>query len=72
MNQKEGIEKLVKLLTQQESIDEDIKSIKDELKESGHNPAILVAVAKAIVKNKVDDLLDKANGTIQAVDVARS
>jgi len=72
MLEKEGIGKLVKLFTAQESLDEEIKEVKDELKEAGFDPAVLVAVAKAIVKNKVDQILDKANNTIRIVDIARS
>jgi len=36
------------------------------------DPAILSAVAKAIVKNDVDSLLAKSNDIIDAVELARS
>jgi uncharacterized protein (UPF0335 family) len=72
MQAKEVIAKLVRLYTEEESIAEQVKDIKSEAKESGLDPAILSAVAKAVVKNKVDDLKDKSNATLAAIDIARS
>lgn len=72
MQAKEAIAKLVKLFTEEESISEQVKEVKDEIKESGHDAAVLSAVAKAIVKNKVDDLADKSNAMLAAIDISRS
>ena len=72
MEKREAIAKLVKLYTQEQSLAEEIKSIKDEAKESGLNPSILSAVAKAIVNNKVDELKAKSDEIIETIDVARS
>lgn len=72
MQPKEVIAKLVRLYTEEESIAEQVKEIKNEAKESGLDPAILSAVAKAVVKNKVDDLKEKSNATLAAIDIARS
>jgi uncharacterized protein (UPF0335 family) len=72
MQSKEAIAKLVRLYTEEQSLSEDIKAVKDEAKESGLDPAILSAVAKAIVKNKVDDLIAKSNEVLKAIDISRS
>lgn len=72
MNQKEAIAKLVKVFLEEESLKETIKDLKSDIKESGLNPAILSAVAKAIVGNGVDNLIEKSEETIAAIAVARS
>jgi len=72
MNQKEAIASLVKLYTQEQSLAEEIKDIKDTAKESDLDPAIISAVAKAIVKNKVDDLKVKSDEILKAIEVSRS
>lgn len=72
MNSKEAIAKFVNIITQIEALNDDLKVIKDEAKESGLNVPILVAVAKAIVSNKVDDLTKKSNETLEAIEVSRS
>lgn len=72
MNQKEAIASLVRIYTQEQSLAEEAKEIKDEAKESGLDPAIISAVAKAIVKNKVDDLKAKSDEILKAIEVSRS
>lgn len=72
MNQKEAIEKLVRIYTQEQSLAEEAKDIKDEAKESGLDPAIVSAVAKAIVKNKVDELKAKSDEILKAINISRS
>lgn len=72
MNQKEAIASLVKLYSQEQSLAEEIKDIKDAAKESDLDPAIISAVAKAIVKNKVDDLKVKSDEILKAIEVSRS
>lgn len=71
-SQKEFIAQLVKHFTHIESINEEVKEIKDSIKEAGFDQAILSAVAKAIVKDAVNDLLTKSNDIIDAVELARS
>lgn len=71
MNQKEAIAKLVSLFTEEESLKEQIAEVKSEIKESGMNAAVLASVAKAIVANKVDELLEKSESTLEAIEVAR-
>lgn len=72
MNAKQAIEKMVKILTEIDSLNEDLKEIKDEAKASELNVAVLSAVAKAIVGNKVDELKTKSNDVLDAIEVARS
>ena len=72
MQSKEAIAKLVKLYTQEQSLAEEIKEVKDEAKASGLNPAILSAVAKAVVKGQVDELIEKSESTLEAIQIARS
>jgi uncharacterized protein (UPF0335 family) len=72
MQSKEAIAKLVKLYTQEQSLAEEIKEVKDEAKSSGLNPAILSAVAKAVVKGQVDELIEKSESTLEAIQIARS
>jgi cell division septum initiation protein DivIVA len=71
MNQKEAIAKLVSLFTEEESLKEQIAEVKSEIKESGMNAVVLASVAKAIVANKVDELLEKSESTLEAIEVAR-
>lgn len=72
MNEKQCIEKLTQLFTEEESIKEQVKEVADEAKESGLDVAPLKAIAKAIVANKVDELKEKSEALIRLVDVARS
>lgn len=70
--EKEIIASLVTLFTEEESIKEQVSAEKDAAKELGFDPAILAAVAKAIVKNKVDDLIEKSESLIAAAELSRS
>jgi uncharacterized protein (UPF0335 family) len=72
MQSKEAIAKLVRLYTQEQSLGEEIKEIKDEAKAAGLDPAVLSAVAKAIVKDGVDKLVEKSELTLEAIQAARS
>lgn len=72
MQSKEAIAKLVRLYTQEQSLGEEIKEIKDEAKAAGLDPAVLSAVAKAIVKDGIEKLVEKSELTLEAIRVARS
>jgi uncharacterized protein (UPF0335 family) len=72
MNQKETIAALVRVYTQEQSLAEEAKEIKDSAKEAGLDAGIISAVAKAIVKNKVDELKEKSDEILKAIEVARS
>ena len=69
---KENIAKLVRLYTEEESLGEQIKEIKEDIKASGGEPAIASAVAKAVVKGKIDELREKSNTTLDLIEVTRS
>lgn len=72
MSQKEIIAKLVRQYIQIQSIEEEVKEIKAEAKALGINPSIVSQVAKAIANNKVDELNDKSEQTIEAINESRS
>lgn len=72
MNPKDAIAKLVRLYTQEQSLGEEIKEVKDQAKAAGLNPSILSAVAKAVVKGVVDELIEKSELTLEAIQVARN
>lgn len=68
MNKKDAVAKLVKLFMEQQSLDEQVKEIKDEAKESGLNAAILTAVAKSIVSGKASELKQKSEEIIDTLE----
>ena len=72
MSQKEIIAKLVRQYIQIQSIEEEIKEIKAEAKASGLNASIVSSVAKAIANNKVEELKQKSEETMEAISEARS
>jgi uncharacterized protein (UPF0335 family) len=72
MQSKEAIAKLVRLYTQEQSLSEEVKEIKDEAKAAGLDPSVLSAVAKAIVKDGVEKLLEKSELTLEAIQASRS
>ena len=72
MNSKEAIAKLVRIYTQEQSLAEEAKEIKDAAKESGLNVTAVVTVAKAIVANKVDDLVTKTESILETINISRS
>ena len=72
MSIKENISKLVRLFTEQQSLDEQIKEVKEQIKASGQNPAVAASVAKHIVNGKVSELQEKAEATVELIEVSRS
>ncbi len=72
MSQKEIIAKLVRQYIQIQSIEEEIKEIKAEAKALGVNVSVLGNVAKAIAYNKVDELKEKSEQTLEAVMISRN
>ena len=71
MQEKEGIAKLVNLFTQAEALNEEIKEIKDAIKDSGGNAQVAAAVAQAIVKSKTNELQEKSELTISMIAMSR-
>ena len=72
MNKKEAIAKLVKQYIQIQSIEEEIKEIKSEIKAAGLNPSILSNVAKAFASGKAEELKEKSEEVLETILDARS
>ncbi len=72
MQAKEFIAKAVKLFIEMQSLDESIKELKDQAKESELDVTVLTSVAKAVASGKVDKLLEKSEATLEAIELARS
>ncbi len=60
--------KLIKLYSNIENINEDIKTIKEHLKNEGADPAIICKIARAYVKDKKDDLVNESQDLIDLVE----
>ena len=60
--------KLIKLYSDIENINEDIKIIKEHLKNEGADPAIICKIAQSVVKDKKDDLVNKSQDLIDLVE----
>lgn len=72
MEIKDKFNELVKLYTEQQSVEEQVKELKEELKEAGHNAAIIASVAKAYAANKTDALQEKSQEVLDIINVVRS
>jgi uncharacterized protein (UPF0335 family) len=70
--EKDFIAKLSAIYMQEESLAEEAKEIKSKAKDAGFDAASLSAVAKAIVKNKVDELKEKSEAMVRLIQVARN
>lgn len=68
---KKFIAELCKVYAQVDSLSEQEKAIKEEIKAVGDDPAIISAVAKAITANKVDKLLEKSDSLIEVIELYR-
>ena len=62
--EKNYIDQFVKLFMEEESLKEQIKDVADKAKEDELNVQGLKVVAKAIVANKVDELVEKSEAII--------
>jgi len=72
MNRKEAVAKVVQLMTEVDSINDEIREILDECKTNGHDPAIIKAVASSVVKASVDKLQNKSELILEAIQDIRS
>ncbi len=72
MNRKEAIAKLIKQYVQIQSIEDEIKDIKAEIKASGLNASIIASVAKAMASNKVSELKEKSEEVLETISDARN
>lgn len=71
MNTKEAVAKLTRIYMEQQSLSEQEKEIKTEIKESGLDASILANVAKAIVNAKVDQLVEKSTTILEVIEEVR-
>ena len=65
------IAELSKVYAEIDSLGEVEKAIKTRIKESGGDPAVISAVAKAAVSAKVDKLLAKSELTTETINLYR-
>ena len=72
MQSKEFISQAVKVLIEIESQNEILKELKDNAKEQGLDVSSLIAVAKAVANNKVDQLISKSETTLEIIEQYRS
>lgn len=72
MQVREAVNKMVNILVQIESLNEDLKQVKEDAKEAGLNAPVLIAVAKATVAGKVEELADKSESTLKVIEASRS
>lgn len=68
MDRKTAIAKLVRIYMEAQSLSEQEKEIKGEIKEMGMNPAIAAAVAKSLANGKATELKEKSQETLDLID----
>lgn len=66
------IEKIIPLLQNIEDLNSDVKSILDDAKEQGYDPASIKKVATAIIKDKIDELEEKTEYLLAIVTYANN
>jgi len=67
-SRKQFIDEMVYIVQELEAVNESLKELKSQAKEYGYNPALLMVVAKALASDKVDELQDKTNDTLEILD----
>ena len=68
MNAKEHIDKMVGIFDQLGSLGDELKTLKDESKVAGHDPAKLSLIAKAISDGKSGKLRVKLESVLDIMD----
>ena len=58
--------------TEIDSINENLKELKDEAKAAGHDAAMLARLAKAMAEGKTDEVIDKSQAFIDLADAVRN
>ena len=71
MQSKEFISQAVKVLIEIDSQNEILKQLKENAKEQGLDVSSLITVAKAVVSNKVDQLISKSETTLEIIEQYR-
>jgi len=64
---KEFVDLLVDQIIESNNISENIKGLKDEIKEAGFNATLLVTVAKSLAASKVGELQEKTEETLELI-----
>ena len=72
LNAKEFVAQAVKLIVEMDSLNEVLKQLKADAKEAGLDVPALSAVAKAIAFAKVDELKEKSEALLEAIEEYRS
>ncbi len=72
MQAKDFVNKAVNLLVQIDALTEQLKDLKAEAKESELDVPSLSAAAKAIVASKCDEVIEKNQAVIEAIETYRS
>lgn len=68
MTEKDAVSVLYRLYVEEQHIADKIKEAKDRIKEAGLNAAIISAVAKSIVTNKVTELKEKSKTIVEIIE----
>ena len=62
------VNRLITLFREIQTLNEDVKSVKEEAKEEGYDVALLSKVAKAIADYKQEEILSKNDSFAELVD----
>lgn len=65
---KRFVDEMVYLVGEIEAVNDSLKDLKQQAKDQGHNPALLLAVAKALAAGKGEELEDKSKSTLKILD----
>jgi len=71
-SQKDIVNRLVRLYSEQDSINEQVREVKDEAKKIGYKSALLAKVAKAICAAKTGELLAQSEEIQEIIEEVRS
>jgi len=71
-SQKDIVNKLVRLYSEQDSINEQVKEVKGDAKKIGYKSALLAKVAKAICAAKTGELLAQSEEIQEIIEEVRS
>ena len=68
----EYVEMLKREFYEIESVMENVSEIKGQAKDAGFDATLLAKIAKAMVENKADDIIDKNNEFARVIDEVRN
>ena len=70
-SQKDIVSRLVRLYSEQDSLNEQIKEVKDEAKAIGYKQGLLARVAKAMANAKASELLAQSEEIQEIIEEVR-